>query len=1165
MNSISLRLMVAVSALLAARGTLPNSVSTAQQTPLTAAQQANVIVILRNQLPNVPPARRSMVARTSALASSQSPLIAQLQRTRARSVHQFGTINAFATAVSPLEALALAANPLVQAVVPDRAIALPRGKAAVKSAPATAASPPYDPTVLCGTLEPEALQLTNAAFLSASAAQAQRVMDGKGQAITGQGVKVAFLGDGMDPTLQGFIRPDGSRVFIDYQDFSGDAAGTPTGDGEGFGAASAIAAQDMPNGKPLLFDISKFVNPAHPLPAPCNIRIRGIAPGASLVGLDVVSSLGLATTSRFVQAIEYAVVHDDVDVIDEPFGGNPVPDTTEDPISLANDAAVSAGVTVVVGTGDAGPAGTLGASATQPNVIAVGTSTAYRIYEQIAYGAQALAKGYLSNNISSLSSGGFAQHDARTVDVVAPGDSAWSLCSTNLTVYGYCTDLTAAAAATPIQAFGGSGEASPMTAGEAALVIQAYRSSHAGTDPTPAVVKQIIMSSATDLGAPSSEQGAGLINALLAVQTALSNSNGLPKIFGNNSNIGHSSDRAVTDLNRDLNPKPQRAGGVLYQPNSARITDAVHEHESLQFQVSNTGSSMLRLTPTLQVLGAPIAGASHTLTLAPATNPTFVGPAGTRLPYITQQFEVPAGARHLDAAIAYRVISSLAPGGGGLAPGVVSLALLDPQGRQVAYSLPQSIFNGYGQVDVVKPLAGTWTALIWTGPPGNGSYSGAVQFSWSAEKFVTVGAVSPPSLNLAAGATQTLTVSTPLATQSGDLAAALRFDQPDNQAAASLAAIPVSLRTLIPIGPTGGSFSGTLTGGNGATGPTQAFEFIVPAGVNDLNLELKVADPNVFLQGYLVDPHGNPLNESDNLSVLDFSYQPALEIYRENPQAGTWHFVLSQNAAPGLNTSSGTQTVQPFTGKVAFNTARVTVPGLPNNPSTVLSSGTPVNYNVNIGNTGVIPQNYFIDARLSTPQSLTLTALIVECGTFSSGAACPVYYVPTQTAALTISAQSSIPITMDASSPGPDVFATPTGANSVTANFQAPEAPYGGWLVSVAPVGPFGAAGAPSVPATTTATALLKPFDFAVSASGGDLWKALVYGQYVPGVGVMEDFFPTTILPGATGVIQITVTPDPSQLGKTVSGYLYVDTIGAFVPSEGGEVVRIPYSYTVGP
>ena len=114
--------------------------------------------------------------------------------------------------------------------------------------------------------------------------------------MTGKGVKVAFLADGLDPNLAGFIRPDGSTVFIDYQDFSGDPAGTPTGGGEAFGDASSIAAQDMPNGKPMFFDISQFVNAAHPLPSPCNIRIRGMAPDASLVGLKVFSNLGYTTT-----------------------------------------------------------------------------------------------------------------------------------------------------------------------------------------------------------------------------------------------------------------------------------------------------------------------------------------------------------------------------------------------------------------------------------------------------------------------------------------------------------------------------------------------------------------------------------------------------------------------------------------------------------------------------------------------------------------------------------------------------------------------------------------------------------------------------------------------------------------------------------------------------
>ena len=67
------------------------------------------------------------------------------------------------------------------------------------------------------------------------------------------------------------------------------------------------------------------------MPSPCNIRIRGMAPGAALVGLKVFSQLGYTTTSSFVQAIGWAVVRDQVDVINESFGGNVVPDDAQDP------------------------------------------------------------------------------------------------------------------------------------------------------------------------------------------------------------------------------------------------------------------------------------------------------------------------------------------------------------------------------------------------------------------------------------------------------------------------------------------------------------------------------------------------------------------------------------------------------------------------------------------------------------------------------------------------------------------------------------------------------------------------------------------------------------------------------------------------------------------
>ncbi|HEX4240185.1 MAG TPA: S8 family serine peptidase [Steroidobacteraceae bacterium] len=1097
----------------------------------------DVIVILRDQIAGVPPERGLLEARAAAISNAHAPIMDHLRKAGSGNIREFHLINAVAAHVSKAEADQLAAHPLVQAVVPDRVIKLPRpahdrfhfGPATLGFAAATpsAGAALTLPSSLCNTLEPEALQLTHTAFLDPTTPQAQSVLDGNGQTVIGRGVKVAFIADGLDPTIAGFVRPDGSKVFFDYRDFTGDAAGVPTSGEEAFGDASSVAAQDDPNGKPLRFDISRYSGSAFKLPSPCNIQIRGMAPGASLAGLKVFNSQGASTTSSIVQAIEWAVSHDDVDVINESFGENYAPDNGNDPVSLADAAAVAAGVVVVASTGDAGSQDTLGSPSTDPDVIAVGASTQFRSYAQLAYANEPLGHGtYVSNNISSLSSGGFAQMTPRTVDVVAPGDLGWALCSSNVALYVDCTDLTPNFNPVPYQIFGGTSEASPLTAGAAALVIQAYRSVHHGDSPSPALVKQIIMSTATDLGAPASEQGAGLINALAAVDAALS--------------IGRSKRTGSSDLT---------------SPTSAPITDAPNAAETRSFSVTNTGAAAQTVVPAFETLGPAVAGSTFSVKLNAKTDPMFQDAFGDHAPYVKKTFTVPAGAQHLDASIAWVV-----PFSGGQSP-LVYLGLFDPSGREAAYSLAQGSDSGYGHVDVVAPAAGTWTAVIWTfsasGDLAVLSYTGNVQFSWSAENYVSMGTVSPAKLDLAPGATQSFTVRFRMPANPGDVSAAVRFTA---NAGTAPGAIPVPLRAMVPTTAGGGAFNGTLTGGNGraGTGPMQTYYFDVPSGVDNMSTVVELADNGYNLEGYLIDPNGMPLDIEPNVDVLG-DEQFGLQLQRSNPQPGRWRFILMLDYF-----ASGNQTSIGYNVRIGFNTAPVAASGMPNSAGTHLSaSAGPVVIPVTVTNQGPLVAAYFADARLNTQawRPLKVTQDCISSTTLPG--ACAAATLPTQVSQVQFSAQSSAPIGMDAFpnagyiygfGESPDILAKSSGKNSVTASLSEPEVPWGQWLMFPALIGPFGPAGAPATPYSAGATVLMKEFDPAVSADSGDFWADSVLGTVT--------FNPLILAPGESGTINVTITPDKSKVGETVAGVIYIDSYSPVV-NTGSEVAQVPYRYTV--
>ena len=1098
--------------------------STPARTAPAQLRNSNVIVILRDQKPELPGVRGMRSMRAAALSAAQDPVVAHLQNSGATRIHRFELINAVSAHVSAAEAQQLAAHPLVQAVVPESVIRLPRqakaGSLLGNMSPDSKPSP-----ALCNTLEPEALQLTHTAYLDPTIPQAQRVRDGNGEFVTGKGVKVAWIADGLDPTVLGFTHTDGTPVFIDYQDFSGDPAGTPTRGGEAFGDASSIAAQDTPNGRVLRYDISQFVIPAlNTVPSPCNIRVRGMAPGASIVGLKAFSQLGITTNTALVQAIEYAVVHADVDVINESFGGNPFPDNDNDPVALADQAAVRAGVTVVAATGDAGYNGTLGTPATDAAVISAGATTQLRLYAQAGYGASFFAKGmgWISNNLSAFSSGGFSISGPRTPDVVAPGDLGWALCSTNGNLFLDCGSI--AGNPSPIEIFGGTSESSPLTAGEAALIIQAYRSTHRGADPSPALVKRIIMSTATDLGAPPPEQGAGLIDALAAVNAALS--------------VG----------------RPRAAVGttLLYSPTSASIDAEPNTSQTVNVAVTNTGSATQHLEPELQELGPPIAGATTTVMLNKRL-PTFPSPGDFPRYYVKQKFNVPEGAEHLDAAIAWH-----APFTG--TPVIADLGLIDPNGRDIGYTIPQGASSGYGHFDVNHPTPGTWTAIIWTSAV-SATYVGPVQFTWTAERYVKFGSVSPASFNLAPGVTQWVSARFSMPRQPGDSGVAIRF--PGQGAEHS--EVPIALRTLIPIGPNGGFFNGTLTGGNGrgGAGPTQTFAFDVPRGVNNMSLGVQISDNLYLLEGVLVDPHGMQLSVGPNVDASGNSAF-AMQLNRANPEPGRWRFILLLNYF-----TSGNQTSLPFTAQIGLDSAQVNATGLPNSPAQKVSvSGGPLRVPITVTNNSALSQAYFADARLDSLTTLAFgTAPVCLDGNGNPITQLPfgcwATLLPTQTRTAQFTASAGAPITMDAFgntgylvgfTGAPDLTAGSIGPNTVAASLTVPEVPWGEWLLDPTLVGPFGAGGAPPTPVNTNVVAQLKAFDAAVSADSGDLWQDVVFGT--------STYNPLVLGPGATGTINVTITPEASQIGRVVRGAIYVDTFNGTVQT-GDEVVAFPYAYTV--
>ncbi len=254
-----------------------------------------------------------------------------------------------------------------------------------------------------------------------------------------------------------------------------------------------IGWQDMVNGLPEPYDDNGHGTHVSGIAAGAgraNPALKGMAPGAALVGVKVLTGDGWGTYEWVIGGIEWVIENKDrynIRVLNMSLGTAECSDGL-DPLSQAVNAAVEAGIVAVVSAGNSGPdTCTTGAPAAAERAITVGAM------RDVGEGGWTLAP---------WSSRGPTADGRKKPDVVAPGSR-----------------ITAPMAGTRDRyvIMSGTSMASPMVAGTVALMLEA------GNSLSPSEVKQALADTAQDWGprGRDSEYGWGRLNAYRAVQRSL--------------------------------------------------------------------------------------------------------------------------------------------------------------------------------------------------------------------------------------------------------------------------------------------------------------------------------------------------------------------------------------------------------------------------------------------------------------------------------------------------------------------------------------------------------------------------------------------------------------------------------------------------------------------
>ena len=898
-----------------------------------------VIVFLKNQPAAGGGARDRSDQRFALIQAAQAPYLDQLEQLGAADVHRYGLVDAIAARVPSSAVAALTDSPGVAAVIPDSPIVGPAAAADApaaaspsrrRAAPGTAASTVKAPPGTCSAttpqLAPDALPLTHTDSTAAGAVTARSL------GYTGAGVKVAFLADGIDPGNVNLQR-GGKSVISRYADFTGDGTAAPTEGGEAFIDANAIAGQGRQ-----VYNVAGFG--AQSPGTACNIRIEGVAPGASLVALKVFSNNDISTTSGVPAGDRLRGRHRARERAQRVVRLQPVPRR------------------VLAGRGRGvqqhGGGGRRHRRRRGGRRRAVQHDRLPRLRPERHLGRRVDRLPVL--RADRLRGGGQVrarrlaerQHQRALKRRVHPGRAdpgpggarrpVLRLLHARLAKYADCVNFLGQAS--PVEESGGTSESAPEVAGAAALVIQAYRKAHGGATPTPAIVKQILLSTATDLGAPATEQGSGLLNSLKAVELA--------SYMPHCDPVGETLRLSSNQLNYVGKPGATAHWSVT---------------------VTNTGAKTQKVAVAGRGFTADSVVKQATVTLSDSRSAHFTSWTGTAANYATVRFTVPAGQALLNSSIAWpsTAASRQPPEQAGQArpgrPVRAAGGALAAAGRPTATAAPRCCTR--------RPGRGRRRSSATR--PRRAARPAAVRFGASVARTSSFGSVSPSSVTLAPGASGTVRVSAVVPAGAGDSSGAIEFGT--GPAGGGPVSVPVTLRGLVDAGlGTSGTFSGVLTGGNGRSpgeGQVESYSFVVPSNLPVMlrDLEANVVlgnDPENQVSAYLVAPGGQTMGYGSNYLTTGFtasgvpveSPRRQLSLYTSDPTAGVWRLIIDFTSPV-----PGNELTDPFTGLIRFNAVRWSRGKLPAGPRTTLKAGKSYSYQIRLDNTGAAPEDVFLDAR----------------------------------------------------------------------------------------------------------------------------------------------------------------------------------------------------------